>query len=521
MEVTVQEHAELVAGLRREIARDCPEVEVVLIETHISSVLLAGGFAYKIKKPLDLGFLDLSTLERRRFCCQEEIRLNRRLAPDIYLEVVAVTGSPQKPVLGGDGEPLDYVVKMRRFPEAGLLSDHLDLLDAGLAERIAHRIAGFHRQIAVAGAGMEYGEPGVAFQPMQDNFAHIRELVDDPRVLARLEVLERWTLERFRELGPVMAARKADGFVRECHGDLHLGNIALEQGEPLIFDGIEFNPHLRWIDTMSELAFLLMDLDEKGRPDISGLLLNGYLEQSGDYPGLGLLRFYQVYRAMVRAKVSAIRLGQPGVDPGIRASVMADLGAYLGLAESYTRPPRPGLLITCGLSGSGKSHHTRHLLMEAPLVRIRSDVERKRLAGLEIEADSGSGLESGIYDPEFSRRTYVHLSDLAGMILRAGFSVVVDATFLKRSQREWFQTLAEELGVPFGMLDFQAPEQILQERIRQRSEQGGDASEADLAVLQSQLESAEPLTDDERRAAITVSPGRPLDIQAIRARWVR
>ena len=319
-----------------------------LVETHISWVFLTGDYAYKVKKPLDLGFLDFSTLEKRAHCCREELRLNRRLAPSLYLDVVALTGTPEAPVLGGPGEPVEYAVKMRQFDEAGLL----DRLIAGgelppeRIDRIARIAADFHARAERAPAESDFGTPERAHHPVAENFVQTLALVSGPDVVVRLEGLQAASEEAYRRLAPRMAARRRDGFVRECHGDMHLGNMALVDGDVAIFDGIEFNANLRWIDVMSEVAFLCMDLEQRGRPDYAWRFLNAYLERTGDYAGLSLLHYYQAYRAMVRAKVTAIRLAQPGLSAGDRAAAEASFLGYLSLAEGYAAAGRPFLAIT-------------------------------------------------------------------------------------------------------------------------------------------------------------------------------
>ena len=490
--------------------------EVVRIETHISTVLLAGDYAYKIKKPVDLGFLDFSTLERRRFCCQEELRLNRRLAPSIYLEVVPVTGAPEHPALAGQGEIIDYAVKMRRFSQSGLLSNQVAKLDAGLIVHLAMVLAGFHGEIERAGEDQPYGEPRKVLFPMQQNFLQIRNLLDVGWERAQLDRLESWTLAHFAELEEFLSRRKQMGFIRECHGDLHLGNIALEKGRPIIFDGIEFNPDLRWIDTMSELAFILMDLEEKGRPELAQRLLNSYFEASGDYEGAVLLRFYQVYRAMVRAKVAAIRLSQSDLAGPQRTGLQEEFSAYLRQASGYTLPGAPALIVTHGLSGSGKSTVTAELMMQLPAVRLRSDVERKRLAGLAAGADSRSATGAGIYTADFTERTYQRLLELSEILLRAGFIVIVDATLLKSAQRRRFQDLAAGYRVPYLILNFVVPETELRRRVALRSSHGEGVSEADIGVLEAQLKVAEPVVGEECDRVLTVSPHRPLVIDDVR-----
>ena len=448
-------HQTLISNLKI-LLEQWPSIDQVEeIQTHISTVLLAGDYAYKIKKPLDLGFLDFSTVERRKHCCHEEIRLNMRLAPQIYLDVVEIRGSLEAPQIEGEGEVIDYAVRMKRFSQQDLLSQQASDLTQNTTNAIASRLAQFHRNIAIAPPETEYGTPETAMFPMRQNFDQIRQLVDDQEALGRLLALESWTEERYRQLYSLLAQRKSDGFIRECHGDLHLGNIALVEGEVVIFDGIEFNPNLSWIDTVSELAFLLMDLEERGRPDLSNAVLNRYLEESGDYVALPLLRFYQVYRAMVRAKISVIRLSQPDLSATEKQAVYETFFGYLGRAEAYTTSVAQGIVLTFGVSGSGKSTVTDKLIQQLPAVRVRSDVERKRLAGRVSNERTDSDLEQGIYTPEFSVKTYERLIQLARQITASGFIAVIDATFLKWKQRHLFTELASELEVPAVILDFQ------------------------------------------------------------------
>ena len=471
--------------------------QVSLVETHISWVFLAGDFAYKIKKPVDFGFLDFSSLEKRRHFCQEELRLNARFAPELYLAVVAVCGTPQHPVIGGDGAAFEYAVKMRRFDQGGLLSNNLAQLDAALIDQLARQVAVFHQGIGVCDPQMPWGSPDALVQPVMDNFRHIRDLGQTAAVLERLDRLETWAGQQAGSLQQVFARRKASGFVRECHGDLHLGNITLIDGRPVLFDGIEFNPALRWIDTMNEIAFLMMDLQEKGLPELASRFLNRYLEDTGDYAGLEVLRFYQMYRAMVRAKVAALRTHQEG--SGASAD---EFSAYLQQAERYTGAPSAALLISFGPSGSGKSYAAGQLAEQLPAVRLRSDVERKRLAGLQAAARTGADLGEGIYGADSTRKTYGRLLELAELVTAAGYRAIVDATFLRREQRQPFMALAQRLGVPFGILHSQAPEPVLRERVRSRLARGNDPSEADEQVLDQQLRTMEPLDGEEAALAI-------------------
>ena len=483
------------------------------IDTHISTVVLAGRDAYKIKKPLSLGFLDFSTLELRRRACEEEVRLNRRLAPQIYLRALPITGSETAPRLGGEGPVVDWAVHMHRFDPDAILSQHTYELSRGLVEKIAWRVARFHADADTCPVDLPCGTPEAVYAPMVQNFSQIRSHRGSDR--RQLELLAAWTERRHVELRQVVDARRAAGHVRECHGDLHLGNIALIQGEPVAFDGIEFNPDLRWIDTMNDLAFLTMDLTRIGRVDLARLFLDTYLQLSGDYDGLRVLHFYEVYRAMVRAKVAAIRIAQRDLSATERAHTISEFRRYVRVAEAFTRPSQRAIVITQGVSGTGKSTLTSRMLDRLPAVRVRSDVERKRLAGLSPQADAITLYNAGIYSADMTERTYGRLAEVAQAIVEGGYVAIVDATFLKYVQRKRFADLAASLAVPFVILACEAPEPVLRQRISARLAHGGDVSDADLAVLAAQRRAAEPLRHDELGVTIRVTPEAPLELDAL------
>ncbi len=511
----------LVAGLRRPEAYPPgligAEGAIEHLETHISHVFLAGDRAYKLKKPVNLGFLDFSTAERRLEFCREELRLNHRLAPELYLGLVAVTGTPDQPRLGGDGPVLEYLVEMRRFEQRDRL-DHRVLTPA-LIDRLAARLAAFHDDLPPAAADSPYGTPEAVLAPMLENFRQIRARSLGAECQAGLDRLEEWTRARWRELTPVIEQRRAAGRVRECHGDLHRGNIALVAGEPLFFDALEFAPQLRWIDTASELAFLLMDLEEAGEGSLAQRLLNAYLEQSGDYGALQVLDLYQVYRALVRAKVLAIRLGQGELTAEEAVADHKACAGYLALAASYTRrrERQPRLLLTSGLSGSGKSWLASQLREVLPLIHLRSDIERKRLFGFAPDDRTGSSTDGGIYTPDASARTYDRLRELAAMILGCGYDVLVDATFLRRDQRRVFRELAAAQGAGFALLVMKAPIEVLRERVASRQATGADASEAGLAVLERQLRTQEALEAEEMPQALIVDATAPPALEELMA----
>lgn len=474
---------------------DHPVKKLALIETHISWVVLTGDYAYKIKKPVNLGFLDFSTLAQRRQDCLDELRLNRRLAADYYLAVVAINGGAT-PRINGSGEAIEYAVKMRQFPSDATLDKLAERGELGQQpiDALAARLAQFHSvECDRATDSSPWGEPEEIARPVDENFKVLAARLDDPAAIQRLSVLQVWCATEHGRLTPLMRERKKNGWVRECHGDLHLANLAWVDGRLVIFDCLEFSPALRWLDVISEVAFCYMDLLQRKLPDLAGRFLNGWLEAVGDYQGVALLRYYAVYRALVRAKVAALRM-----DQGCFAS-RTEMNDCLHLAEQLSLLPNHlSLTITHGYSGSGKTTYSQRWLERYGMIRLRSDVERKRQAGLRALDKSGAGL----YSRESSLATYHHLATLAEGLLAAGWPVIVDAAFLKRDQRDLFRDLAAGCAVPFQILDCQADPAILRERIRQRAAEGLDASEADLCVLQYQMDTAQPLGVDELAAVL-------------------
>lgn len=497
--------------------------EQALLQTHISWVFLAGEFAYKVKKPVRFDFLDYSTPELRRENCFRELQINRRFAPELYLDVVPVCCDSRGWNVRDLGPVVDWAVKMSRFSQQEMLLEVLkhQSLEPGQMIPLADYLARDHRGAEVVCRSdderkargfsesvpwMSADDRGVAVSllPSLKNIAFIEQALQDSPLLARMREVAEWSRQQAAGKSEAFRQRIVRGCIRECHGDLHLGNLIFREGRFLAFDAIEFNESFRWIDVANELAFLLMDLDERGFPRHASVLLDRYLEVTGDYELLEVLRYYQTYRALVRFKVAWLRLtqlkAQETHDSADDAELDAALVGYLELAESYVQQRHPELLITMGVSGSGKSHAAHRWVEQRSMIRLRSDATRKRLLGLMPEestraTDSSVSTERNAYDSAMTERTYAELLRLSEAAIRCGKSVIVDATFLRRAKRDSFRQLASRLSVPFGIVVCNAPQAELERRVAERT---GDASEATVEVLRAQIASTEPLSDDEK-----------------------
>lgn len=508
----VQTQRRLVEGLARLLQRQYGEVS--LHETHLSWVLVAGNTAWKLKKAVHFDFVDFSTPEKRRHFCHEEIRLNRRMAPDLYLCVEPIGGTPDDPVVGELEEGIEYAVKMRAFPQECLWSVRLagGVLSAGEIDGLAAHLARFHLETALAAESTDWGSPARIASVGRDNLATITALVPEGgRRLAR--ELTAWTEAELTRLEQAFIARRHGGFIRDCHGDLHAGNILTLDGKVEVFDCIDFNESLRWIDVIYDLAFIHMDLCRHGRADFAAHLLNRYLEITGDYEGVQLLRFYTVQRAAVRCKV-ALLLASQQAGSETAAVALAEARAYLEFCQAQSRPSSGRLMITFGFSGSGKSAFTQKLIECAGVIRLRSDLERKRMAGMEPTARDGAA--SGLYAEGMTGMTYGRLEAMARSLLACGMNVVVDATFLDPHRREAFARLAADLSVPFTIIELRASDKTLRERVARRAKEDSDPSDAGIDILDKQLDHYLPLSAAERQHTISVDAEKPFDEAAMR-----
>ena len=466
-----------------------PTTAVQLLQTHVSLLFLTDRFVYKVKKPVNLGFLDFTTLDRRFFYCHEELRLNRRLAPEVYLEVVPVRVTPHGASLREDGEIVDYAVKMVRLPEERMLSRLLEqgAVTAEQVRTLAGIVARFHRAAATSPEIARYGAPAAVRANWEENFGIVEQFIGKTVSRSDFRFIRHW-VEEFQERNEVLFERRvANGFIREGDGDLHAGNVCLTE-PPVIFDCIEFNERFRYLDTAADIAFLLMDLEYYRSGRFASLFIAEYCAVTEDEGVRDLLPFYQVYRAFIRGEVESIKAAEPELSPGERKAAGESARRHFRLARGLIIRDRLPLtlFITCGLSGSGKSFVASELSFQLGLEQFSSDLVRKQLAGVPpTDRCSGSYLD-GIYSHDFTRKTYDRLRELANDALSVGRSVIVDATFQSPQERALFRSLAAVHGVRFVILAIRCTEALILERLDERELRSDVISDARRAVYQRQ-----------------------------------
>lgn len=484
-----------------------PVENVELIETHISWVLLAGRFAYKIKRPVCYPFVDLRARDRRQFLCEEELRLNRRFAPQLYLDVCRIVAVDGEARINANGPVLEHAVRMRRFERADELDRLLDSwrIAPGELEAFGRALAVLHARFPSAEQASPWGQ---AANIRARTLRNLEECAEASAVFGATEsvaALRQLLEEKLTEAQPWMTVRRAGGRIRECHGDLHCRNVVRIDSRLVAFDCLEFDPALRWIDVADEIALLSSDLLARRRPVRAHAFLSGYLAESADYQACRILKLYQAHRALVRTKVAALTAAAlPGGAErtslrGEHDRLLACAGGFLGRSAI-----RPKLVVMSGLSGSGKTWLAHQLAPRLAAMHLRSDLERKRRAGLAPLDSSHSNVGEGLYTPNQTDAVYANLAEAAEHVLCGGFTVIVDATFLRRAQRAQFLALAHRLNVPLRLVLCEAPTSVLRARLRTRAQDRGDASEANWSVLDWQIAHLENLSVEEE------------DIEAIR-----
>jgi uncharacterized protein len=497
-------------GLLRPQAYPHPVGAVRVVETHMSWVILTGSFAYKIKRPVQFAFADFRDPRHRAHLCEEEIRLNRRFAPDLYLDVSHVRLVEGAASFTGDGPRIETAVRMRQFDHA----DELDTLVAAAAvtgdefAQFGAALAAAHDTLPSRDAGARWGDAGVVAHTLRRNYAECLALAADAGTTPALRALRTPLARLLHRRRPLLAARAASGRVRECHGDLHLSNLVRLDGRITPFDALEFEAAFRWIDVADEVAFLCADLRGYRRADLAAAFLSGYLDASGDFALLRMLDLYVAHRALVRAKIMAIRAAA-AADAAQRARWFGRHSDYVDVAREALAAPQPRLLLMHGLSGSGKTWLARQLARQLPAIHLRSDLERKRLAGLAPLSDASAAPGAGLYVAEAGERTYARLAEGVRDALAGGLAVICDATFLERARRARFRAIADEFGAPTLLLDCDAPDVELGRRLRVRQATRLDASDADEAVLDWQRAHAEPLRPEERITTLRIDTAAP------------
>ena len=477
---------------------------VELVQTHVSYIFLTDRYAYKIKKPVDFGFLNFSTIDRRRFYCNEEVRLNRRLCPDIYEGVVELRETLSGAAFHGSGSIIDYAVKMKRLPADRMLDK---LVEAGSVtpasmRKVSSVIAEFHRTALMSPAIAEYGRLERIMFNWQENFEQMVPFEILTLPAHERELIRSWVETFAAEHENVFQQRVDDGFIRECDGDIHLENICLDDGAVHIFDCIEFNERFRCCDTAADIAFLLMDLDYHGRHDLSDDVIDEYMARTGDHGLVSLIDFYKIYRAIVRGKVESFRLNDSGINPDDQALARMRAIRYFRLVLGYIerRRLKPALFITCGLMGSGKSMLTAQLSFELGIASFNSDETRKQIMGLPPGTPARDTFGEGLYDPQSTEATYAELLRRAENQLQQGSSVIIDASFMHKSQRTPFAGLAERLAVPFIILHVACSETENRRRLQERETSGKSVSDGRLELLP--LQTADFETPDEAEGTI-------------------
>jgi aminoglycoside phosphotransferase family enzyme/predicted kinase len=466
---------------------------IQLIQTHISYVLLTGEYAYKVKKAVNFGFLDFSTLEKRKHFCQEELRLNQRGAAEMYLEVLPVTVVNRQHQLGGTGKAVEYALKMRQFPQEFLFSTLFEQgkLKESHLEDLGKVVAQYHAQSTTNDYISSFGQVPQVRAAIDENYQQTGKYIGGPQTHQQFQETKKYTDGFFVERPELFVNRVKNNYIRECHGDLHLRNIAIWNDKITLFDCIEFNEPFRFVDVMYDVAFTVMDLEARQSPELANAFLNTYVEQTGDWEGLQVLPLYLSRQAYVRAKVTSFLLDDPNILDSAKEEAGKTATAYYKQAWDYTQPQLGKLILMSGVSGSGKSTTGKYLARQLQAIQIRSDAVRKHLGGIPVWQRGGDDL----YTPEMTEKTYNRLLNLGITLARQGFNVILDAKYDKQHLRQEVIDQGSKYQLPVQVIYCTAPLEVVRERLSKRT---GDIADATVDLLTSQFQQAEPFTPEEK-----------------------
>jgi aminoglycoside phosphotransferase family enzyme/predicted kinase len=501
---------ELVKALLKPEAYPQAPGKIELVQTQMSFVFLTDDYVYKAKKAVNLGYLDYTTKEKRHFYCQQEVELNRRLCPEVYLGVVPITRDKGAISVEGRGKIIEYAVKMRRLPREAMMDVLLGGNQASpeMLTRVAQKLAAFHQEAETSASISAFGDINSITRNTEENFTQTEKYIGKTISQEKYQHIKHYTNSFIQKNTPLFQRRIKEGRIRDCHGDLHAAHICFADGI-CIYDCIEFNDRFRYTDVASEVAFLAMDLDHYGRADLSRIFIDAYVAMSQDKELLKLLNFYKCYRAYVRGKVESFKLDDPYIAPAEKRQTLGVAASYFDLAHAYTRS-RPTLFITTGLVGTGKTTLAQALAKRLGLVVISSDVTRKQLAGIPLTEHRFEEFHSGIYSPEFSRKTYEKMFSEAKPILSDRGSVILDASFTKAEERLKAKRLAEETSADFFIIECTLDEESIKQRLAQRLEQGS-ASDGRWEIYQPQKKAFAPVIEASPQKHAIIDTSKPVE----------
>jgi aminoglycoside phosphotransferase family enzyme/predicted kinase len=489
---------------------------VTLVQTQMSFLFMAGDFVYKVKKPVNLGYLDYTTLTLRHALCHQEVALNRRLTSDIYLGVVPVRRLESDYVLGGNGRAVEYAVKMRRLPGDRMLNVLLgrDAATPDMMRHLAVKLAGFHHAAASGPDIDPFGSPEAVRINVEENFSQTEKYRGRLVSAGKHQRVREWALGYLAEKRALFEARVSAGRIRDCHGDLHAQHICFSDAIQ-VYDCIEFNDRFRYCDVASEIAFLAMDLDRYGRGDLARVFVEAYLDASGDLEMRELLGFYRCYRACVRAKVEGFKSDDPYIGAAEKSAAESAAGGYWDLAARYART-RPLLLVMTGLMGTGKSTVAEQLARRAGFEVLSSDILRKALAGIPVTEHRRVGQGKDIYDAEFTRRTYSALFEKAAALLARGQDVILDASFKKKADRQRAREMALSAGADYAIIECVLDEDLTRARLERRLAEGNSPSDGRWEIFAAQKGEFDIISGDGEGRHLVVDTSIPADEASMR-----